>query len=114
MCNKEFEPAHNNQKYCSVKCRNKATAISEAKKRGTLPRKPWHYCKRKDCLYYHDTKNFDNRCDYLWLTGQPRGCGRGAECTKYKHSTPKKREEYRNSILKEDGVKNKPIYARFL
>lgn len=113
VCKKAFEvkSSFSYQFYCSAKCREE----NRKTKRRKQPTKKWKYCNLKDCLYYCDSKNSDNRCDYLWLTGQPRECGRGAECTKYKHSAPKEREKYRNSIIKEEnGVKNKSIHARFL
>lgn len=101
VCQKEFEPINGRQKYCSLECR-KTNKIAVSKK--------WKYCNHRDCLYFCDTKDY-NRCDYNWLTGELRDCGRGAECTKYKHSTPSERRKYRNLKLKgnEDGD-GRPLY----
>ena len=51
-------------------------------------------CKRTDCLYYSPKVDY-NGCDYMYLTGNPRGCQRGEECTKYKYSTKQQRLQYR-------------------
>lgn len=101
VCQKEFEQTSHRQLYCSVQCR-KINKIAVSKK--------WKYCNHRDCLYFCDTKDY-NRCDFNWLTGELRDCGRGAECTKYKHATPSERRKYRNLKLKgnEDGD-GRPLY----
>lgn len=108
VCQKEFEvkSSFSYQIYCSVQCREENNKIKRRKQR---PKK-WKYCNRRDCLYFCDTKDY-NRCDYNWLTGNLRDCGRGAECTRYKHATPSERKKYRNSVLRKDEEgRNKSIF----
>ena len=55
-------------------------------------------CKRTDCLYYSPKVDY-NGCDYMYLTGNPRGCQRGEECTKYRYATEQQRLQYRTEIF---------------
>lgn len=116
-CHKLFEPKANNSRYCSLSCRYEAqikrNRISRQKKKATATTKtlPWKYCNRTDCLYYNDSWNYLNKCDYLWLTGKLRGCGRGEDCTKYIQATREARKKYRNSVIREDEEgRNKAIF----
>ena len=43
-------------------------------------------CKRTDCLYYSPKVDY-NGCDYMYLTGIPRSCPKGADCIRYKYAT---------------------------
>jgi hypothetical protein len=116
FCQKEFEPTHHRQKYCCDKCKVDANRIRSREsyyKEKPNP-KGWHFCDRKDCLYYNDykvNKKPENRCDYNWLTGLLRDCRKGAECNKYIHSTPAKRKKFRNSVFSKDTEgRNKLIF----
>ena len=55
-------------------------------------------CKRTDCLYYSPKVDY-NGCDYMYLTGNPRGCQRGEECTKYRYADEQRRLKYRTEIF---------------
>lgn len=55
-------------------------------------------CKRTDCLYY-SPKNDYNGCDYMYLTGIPRSCPKGADCIRYKYATEQQRSHYRTEIF---------------
>lgn len=121
ICGKEFEPAHNNQKYCCPKCQKEAIRLLAKERRlkkkpkNKRKSKPWQHCNRTDCLYYNDSKTPINYCDYNWLTGQLKSCKGGAECTKYKHSTAEERKRYRNSVLKKDEEgRNMSIFRFYL
>lgn len=46
-------------------------------------------CNRNDCAY--KGRNTDT-CDYFLITGKLRGCAVGTLCTRYEHTTGKKRK----------------------
>lgn len=55
-------------------------------------------CKRTDCLYYSPKGDY-NGCDYMYLTGNLRGCQRGEKCTKYRYATEIQKQQYRTEIF---------------
>ena len=55
-------------------------------------------CKRTDCLYYSPKVDY-NGCDYMYLTGIPRGCPKGTDCIRYKYATEQQRLQYRTEIF---------------
>lgn len=56
-------------------------------------------CSRLSCLY-HAPKQDIMCCDYCYLTGQPRGCRTGSECTKYTRVSYKTKTEYRSKQIR--------------
>ena len=55
-------------------------------------------CKRTDCLYYSPKGDY-NGCDYMYLTGNLRGCPKGTDCIRYKYATEQQRLQYRTEIF---------------
>ncbi|MEF2919101.1 MAG: hypothetical protein U0O22_01360 [Acutalibacteraceae bacterium] len=102
ICKKAFEPASNNTKYCSSKCKSEASKnrMKNRRQKNSAPKEPTRkLCNRKDCLYFNPVQSPINHCDYNYLTGLLKGSQNGEECTKYKHSTPAKRKKFRDSVL---------------
>lgn len=55
-------------------------------------------CSRLSCLYHAPEQDIMG-CDYCYLTGQPRGCRTGSECTKYTRVSYKTKAEYRRKQI---------------
>lgn len=99
-CGKQFEinsRFQNSKKYCSEQCVQAVLERKEQRRRKAI--KPFA-SKRKcrDCLYYAP-KWDGNRCDYMYLTDEKRGCPSGDMCTRYKKSTPSERSKYREKVM---------------
>ena len=56
-------------------------------------------CSRLSCLYHAPEQDIMG-CDYCYLTGQPRGCRTGSECTKYTRVSYKTKTEYRSKQIR--------------
>lgn len=101
-CGKEFEinsRLQNSKIYCSEECSQ--VVIKTRKQRKQKARKSFvseRKCKRCDCLY-SPPKWDRNGCDYMYLTGEKRGCPAGDGCTRYKKSTPSERSKYRKIVM---------------
>lgn len=110
-CGKQFEAISHRQQmakmYCCLQCRTKSAYEKRVAKKQALAKAPKKrkFCNRKNCLYYPpEYAQNQNHCDFCYLTGQPRGCKSGTECTKYKKSTTAEKSAFRNKILTEQGV----------
>ena len=56
-------------------------------------------CKRRDCHYKRSVNGSeDYTCDYLIITGRPRGC-KVEECDKYKPKKESAKKRFNNSGL---------------
>ena len=63
------------------------------------------YCK--GCIYRSNTNGEFNACDYMFVTGRPRGCLAGPDCTKYT-AYGKKWGKKNNITLKPQKPKQPP------
>lgn len=103
-CGQEFKinsRFQNSKKYCSERC---SQAVIKRRKQNKTIKQPASKRKRKcyekccDCLY-SAPKEDSNKCDYMYLTAEKRGCPSGADCTRYKKSTPNERRKYRKKVM---------------
>lgn len=99
-CGQEFKiNSHfqNRKKYCSERCSQAVIKRRKQKNNKTI-KQPASKRKCYDCLY-SAPKEDSNKCDYIYLTAEKRGCPSGAGCTRYKKSTPDERSEYRKKVM---------------
>ena len=67
-------------------------------------------CKRKDCLY-SPPRTHKNGCDYMYLTGEARGCDI-KNCTRYVKATQKEQDKLRKKFCGEDFDYERNIIQR--
>jgi hypothetical protein len=89
MCGKEFIPSYVRQNTCCEKCRNERHLENMRNAHSRKPKKTvslvyqGQQCKHKDCRFRESSKKKgDKTCDYMLITGQPRGC-EACNCNKY-------------------------------
>ena len=105
-CGKQFQSS-SRKKYCCEEClrlgKNEYARLrSEHKKIKDSYLQSYYttnkLCKRYDCLY-HAPYGSQNACDFCYLTGRLRNCGRGDNCTRYITSTPEEKQQFRTLMM---------------